>query len=67
MTRSEAKTFLENTSRNKRFVTGSAVREERRSCPVCGAGIASGEQTIQIRGALVHMRCAVNRRRRVRG
>jgi hypothetical protein len=36
---------------------------ERSSCLVCGARIGSGEPTIEIRGALVHVRCAAHRRR----
>ena len=64
MTRSAATTFLEDASRNGRLLTG--VREERRSCLVCGARIGSDDPTIQIRGALVHLRCAVYRRRLVR-
>jgi hypothetical protein len=66
MTRIEADTFLEDASRNERFVTRSGVREERLTCLVCGARIGSGNPTIQIRGALVHMRCAAYRRRLVR-
>lgn len=66
MTSSDANTFLEDASRNERFVARSGVREERRSCLVCGARIGSGDPTIQIRGALVHMRCAAYRRRLVR-
>jgi hypothetical protein len=66
MTRSEANTFLEDASRNERVLTRGGVREERRSCLVCGAHIGSGDPIIQIRNALVHMRCAVSRRRLVR-
>jgi hypothetical protein len=66
MTRSEANTFLEDASPNERFLTGSGVREARRSCLVCGASIGSSDPTIQITGALVHLRCAVHRRRLVR-
>jgi hypothetical protein len=36
------------------------------SCLACGARIDSSEPTIKIRGALVHLRCAVQRRRVVR-
>jgi hypothetical protein len=32
MTLSEANTFLEDASRNERFLTRSGVREEPRSC-----------------------------------
>ena len=66
MTRSRAKTFLKDASRNQRLLTRSGVPDEPRSCLVCGAGIGSGEPTIKIRGALVHVRCAVYRRRQVR-
>ena len=66
MTRSKANIFFEDSSGNEPFLTRSGVREERRSCLVCGARIRSGESTIQIHGALVHMRCAVYRRRLVR-
>ena len=65
MTRSEANTFLEDPSRNERFPTRRGVREQRRSCLVCGARISCGEPTIQIGGALVHLRCAVYLRRPV--
>ena len=64
MTRSAATTFLEDASRNGRLLTG--VREKRRSCLVCRGRIGSDDPTIQIRGALVHLRCAVYRRRLVR-
>jgi hypothetical protein len=66
MTRSEPNTFLEDASRNERFLTCGGVREERRSCLVCGARIGSGDPTIEIRGALVHVLCAAYRRRQVR-
>jgi hypothetical protein len=66
MPRTEAKTFLDDASRNERFLTGSGVREESGSCLVCGARIGSDNPTIQICGALVHIRCAVYRRRLVR-
>jgi hypothetical protein len=80
MPRTEAKTFLDDASRNERFLTGSGVREESGSCLVCGARIGSddptiqirgsrvgsGDPTIQIHGALVHIRCAAYRRRLVR-
>jgi hypothetical protein len=64
--RSEAKTLLEDSSGNARFLTRGRVREERRSCLVCGARIGTGDPTIQIRGALVHVACAVYRGRLVR-
>ena len=66
MTRSEANTFLEDAGRNERFLARSWVRTERRSCLVCGARIGSADVAIEIRGALVHIRCAVHRRRLVR-
>jgi hypothetical protein len=66
MKRSEAKTSHDDASRNERFITLSGRREGPPSCLVCGARIASGDPTIQIRGALVHTRCAVYRRRGVR-
>jgi hypothetical protein len=66
MTRSEANTFLEDASRDERFPTRVGVREERRSCLVCGARIGSSDATIQIRGALVHRLYAAYRRRLVR-
>ena len=67
MTRSsEANTCLEDESRNERLLKRGGIREERRSCLACGAPIRSGDPTIQIRGALVHVRCAVYRRRLVR-
>jgi hypothetical protein len=64
--RSEAKTFLEDATPNERFLTRSGVREEPRSCLVCGARIGSGDPTIHIHGALVHIACAAYRRRLVR-
>ena len=53
------------------FLAGAAAKrgvahDERPSCLGCGARIGSGEPTIKIHGALVHMRCAVHRRRVVR-
>jgi hypothetical protein len=58
--------ILDDSSRDEPFLARSGVREERPSCLVCGARIRSGEPTIQIHGALVHMVCAVYRRRLVR-
>jgi hypothetical protein len=66
MTRGEANTFFDDASRNDRFLTRSRLGEEHQSCLVCGARIGTGDQTIEIRGAPVHMRCAVYRRRLVR-
>jgi hypothetical protein len=58
MTRSKPRTFLATAS-----VRRGEAPDERPSCLACGARIGSGEPTIKIRGALVHMRCAVCRRR----
>ena len=66
MTRSEANTFLQDASRNQRFSARSGVRTEHRSCLVCGAHVTIDDATIEIRGAPVHIRCAVYRRRLVR-
>jgi hypothetical protein len=66
MSRSEANPFLKDASRDERFLPRSPVREESRVCLVCGARVGSDDRTIQIRGTLVHMRCAVYRRRLVR-
>jgi hypothetical protein len=48
------------------FLYRDRAHDERPSCLACGARIGSGEPTINIRGALVHMRCAVYRRRMAR-
>ena len=66
MTRSEAKTNIDDRSQTERFLTPSGVRDGRASCLVCGARIGSGDPSIQILGALVHVHCAVRRRRLVR-
>ncbi len=58
MRRSEPSTFLDSTALKR-----GGVPEERPSCLACGARIGSGEPTIKICGGLVHMRCAVYRRR----
>jgi hypothetical protein len=55
-----AVTNLDRLRENRR------TQEERPSCLACGAHIHEGEPTIQIRGALFHMRCAVYRRRMAR-
>jgi hypothetical protein len=60
MTSSEPSTFLASPAMKRR------APDERPSCLACGARIGSGEPTIKIRGALVHMRCAVYRRRLAR-
>ena len=65
MTRSTGKTFLEKASRNEQLLTGAGTRDEPRSCLVCGARIGSGDRTMQIRGAVVHLSCAAYRRRKV--
>jgi hypothetical protein len=54
-----------------RFLASEAVRRagahhERPVCLACGAPVGSGEPTIKIRGALIHMRGAAYRRRVVR-
>jgi hypothetical protein len=58
MTRSEPGAFLATEAG-----TRGVARDVRPSCLVCGARIASGEPTIKIHGAPVHMLCAVRRRR----
>lgn len=61
MTSSEPSTFLAGA-----VVKPGGVYHERSSCLVCGVRIGSGEPTIKIHGALVHMRCAAYRRRAAR-
>ena len=61
MTRCEPGTFLAPTA-----VKRDGAHDQRPSCLACGARIGRGEPTIKIRGALVHMRCAVHRRRLAR-
>jgi hypothetical protein len=61
MTRSEPSTVLVSTVMRR-----GEAHVERPSCLACGARIGRGEPTIKIRGALVHMRCAANRRRLAR-
>jgi hypothetical protein len=39
-------------------------QDGRASCLACGTRIGTDEPTIKIHGALVHLRCAVYRRRR---
>jgi hypothetical protein len=58
MTRIEPRTFLAGAA-----VKRGRPQDERPSCLACGAAIGNGEPTIKIHGALVHMRCAVYRRR----
>ena len=65
MSRSAAITFLKDASQDERLLTRSSVREERRSCLMCGPRIGSDDPMIHVRGTLIHMRCAVYRRRRL--
>jgi hypothetical protein len=58
MTRGEPSTVLA-----RQTVQRGEARDERPSCLACGAQIGGGEPTIKIRDALVHMRCAMYRRR----
>jgi hypothetical protein len=61
MTRTKPRTFLADGAAKL-----AAAQNERSSCLVCGTQISSGEPTIRIRDALIHMRCAVYRRRAAR-
>ena len=61
MRRSEPSTVLASA-----VVKRGGAEDERSSCLVCGARIGSGEPTIKIHGALVHVRCAAYRRRLAR-
>jgi hypothetical protein len=58
MTRSEPSAFLADAAVKTGGATAGAP-----SCLACGARIDSSEPTIKIHGALVHMHCAVQRRR----
>jgi hypothetical protein len=58
MTRTEPRTLLADSA-----VKRGRAYDEQPSCLACGARISTGEPTIEIRGALVHLRCAVHRRR----
>jgi hypothetical protein len=58
MTPSEPSTFLASA-----MMKPGRSHDERPSCLACGDRIGSGESTIKIGGALVHMRCAAYRRR----
>jgi hypothetical protein len=58
MTRSEPSALLASAA-----VKSRGPHDERSACLACGARIDSSESTIKIGGALVHMRCAVQRRR----
>jgi len=61
MTRTEPRTLLDLEADRR-----DKTHDERPSCLACGARIGSAEPTIKILGALVHMRCAVYRRREAR-
>ena len=61
MTRSEPSAFLASAAVKR---GGATARPP--SCLVCGARIDSSEPTIKIHGALVHVHCAVQRRRAAR-
>ena len=55
-------------TRPRTFLAGAAVKrggahDEQSSCLACGARIGSGQPTIEIRGALVHLHCAMRRRK----
>jgi hypothetical protein len=58
MTRGEPSTVLARPALKR-----GTTHDERQSCLACGAWIGIGEPTIKIRQPLVHMRCAVYRRR----
>jgi hypothetical protein len=62
MPRSQPSRFLANAVVKR----GGAPAEQPSSCLACGGRIDSGEPTIKIRGALIHMRCAAYRRRLAR-
>jgi hypothetical protein len=57
MTRTEPRTLLAGAA-----VKRGGAHDEQPSCLACRARIGSGEPTIEIRGALVHLHCAVQRR-----
>jgi hypothetical protein len=61
MTRSEPRVFLATAA-----VKREGGHDEPPSCLACGARIDTSEPTIKIHGALVHMHCAVQRRRMAR-
>jgi hypothetical protein len=58
MTRTEPRTFLAGAA-----VKRAEAHDEQPSCLACGARIGSGQPTIEIRGALVHLHCAMRRRK----
>jgi hypothetical protein len=61
MTRSEPNAFIATEE-----LTRVGAQEERPSCLACGVRIHSVEPTIKIGNALLHIRCAVYRRRMAR-
>jgi hypothetical protein len=61
MTSSEPSTFLAGA-----VVKPGGAHDKRSSCLLCGARVGSGEPTIKIHGALIHVRCAAHRRRAAR-
>lgn len=61
MTRSESSALLASAD-----VKSGRSHDETSSCLACGARIDRSEPTIKIRGALVHVHCAVQRRRMTR-
>jgi hypothetical protein len=56
MTRYEHSTFLVRPAMKR------GAPDDAPSCLPCGARIGRGEPTIKIRGGLVHLHCAVDRR-----
>jgi hypothetical protein len=58
MTRTAPRTFLAGAA-----VKRGEAHHEQPSCLACGARICSAEPTIEIRGALVHLHCAIHRRK----
>jgi hypothetical protein len=58
MTRSEPSELLASAG-----VKRGGAYDDPPSCLACGARIGGSESTIKIRGGLVHMHCAVQRRR----
>jgi hypothetical protein len=54
MTRREPSTVLDRPALKR-----GGTHDERQSCLACGARTGTGEPTIKIQAALVHMRCAV--------
>jgi hypothetical protein len=58
MTRGEPRTVLARQALKR-----GGTHDELQWCLACGGRLGTGEPTIKIRQALVHMRCAVYRRR----